>query len=295
LAVAAAHCNLRRHPVDASLRQSRSWMMRGSRRSVVGLGLAVIIALAAFHAQPATARTKDVLIFAAASLKNALDEVNAQWQRETRKKAVISYAASSALARQIEQGAPADMFISADVDWMDYVQQRNLVKADTRSNLLGNKIVLIAPKASAVSAKIGRDLNLAGLLGSGRLAMADANAVPAGKYGKASLEALGLWSSVQDKVAQAENVRAALLLVSRGEAPLGIVYHTDATADPNVRIVDAFPADTHPAIVYPVALTALSASPDAAGFLAYLKSAKARPLFEKQGFTVIAASRPGAS
>ena len=264
-----------------------------SRRALLSLG--AFLALAIAVVQPAAAQTKDVVIFAAASLKNALDDVNAQWQREIGKKAVISYAASPALARQIEQGAPADLFISADLDWMDYLQQRNLIKVDTRSNLLGNRIVLIAPRASNASAKIGPGFNLAGLLGSGRLAMADTNAVPAGKYGKASLEALGVWSTVQDKVAQAENVRAALLLVSRAEAPLGIVYQTDAAADPNVKIVDAFPANTHPAIVYPIALTASGSNPDAAAFLAYLKSAKARPLFEKQGFTVIDASRPGAS
>jgi molybdate transport system substrate-binding protein len=271
-------------------------MMTISRRLLIGrgLGLAALLALAAAAAQPAAAQTKDVVIFAAASLKNALDDINAQWQRETGKKATISYAASPALARQIEQGAPADVFISADLDWMDYLQQRNLIKTQTRSNLLGNKIVLIAPKESNASAKIGPGFNLAGLLGSGRLAMADTNAVPAGKYGKASLEALGVWASVQDKVAQAENVRAALLLVSRGEAPLGIVYQTDAAADPNVRIVDAFPEATHPAIVYPIALTARTANSDAAAFLAYLKS-KARPMFEKQGFTVVEASRPGVS
>jgi molybdate transport system substrate-binding protein len=257
--------------------------------------LAAAIGIAAMVVQPAAAQTKDLLVFAAASLKNALDDISAQWQREAGKKIAISYAASPALARQIEQGAPADIFISADLDWMDYVQQRNLIKQDTRSNLLGNKIVLIAPKNSNASLKIAPGFNLSGALGSGRLAMADTKAVPAGKYGKSALEALGVWASVQDKVAQAENVRAALLLVSRGEAPLGIVYETDAAADPNVKIVDAFPANTHPAIVYPVAITAASGNPDATAFLAYLKSAKARPLFERQGFTVIEASKPGAS
>jgi molybdate transport system substrate-binding protein len=272
-------------------------MMMISRRFLAGcsLCLAAVLTVAAGLAQPVAAQTRDVVIFAAASLKNALDEVNTQWHRETGKKAVISYAASPALARQIEQGAPADIFISADLDWMDYVQQRSLIKADTRSNLLGNTIVLIAPKDSTASVKIERGMNLAGLLGNGRLAMADTNAVPAGKYGKASLEALGLWSSVQDKVAQAENVRAALLLVSRGEAPLGIVYRTDAAADPNVKVIDAFPAESHPAIVYPIALTAGGSSPDAASLLAYLRSPKARPLFEKHGFTAIETSRPGAS
>jgi molybdate transport system substrate-binding protein len=271
--------------------------MNASRRSLVrrGLGLAALLAFAMTAIQPAAARTKNVVVFAAASLKNALDEIEAQWQRETGKKATISYAASSALARQIEHGAPADMFISADLDWMDHVEQRNLLKAHTRSNLLSNRIVLIAPTESGISARIGAGFNLAGLLGSGRLAMADTNAVPAGRYGKASLEALGVWNSVRDRVAQAENVRAALLLVSRGEAPLGIVYQTDAAAEPKVRIVDAFPENTYPAIVYPVALTASSVNADAPAFLAYLKSPKTRPLFEKQGFTVVAASRPGAS
>jgi molybdate transport system substrate-binding protein len=271
--------------------------MIASRRSLVrrGLGVAALFTLALTVIQPAAAQTRDVVVFAAASLKNVLDEIAAQWQGETGKKATISYAGSSALARQIEQGAPADMFIPADLDWMNYVQQRNLIKVDTRTNLLGNRIALIAPRDSSASVKIGPGLDLAGLLGPDRLAMADTSAVPAGKYGKAALEALGVWNSVQDKMAQAENVRAALMLVSRGEVPLGIVYQTDAAADPRVRIVDAFPADTHPAIVYPVALTASSTNADAAAFLAYLKSAKARPLFEKQGFTVIETSRPGAS
>jgi molybdate transport system substrate-binding protein len=260
-------------------------------------GLCFIVALASvpIFARASAAQDKDVVVFAAASLKTALDEISAAWQRDTGKRAIASYAASSALARQIEQGAPADLFISADLDWMDYVEQRKLIKSDTRTNLLGNRIVLITPKDSRVSARIEPSLALAALLGTGRLAMADTNAVPAGKYGKAALEALGVWNTVQDKVAQAENVRAALLLVSRGEAPLGIVYQTDAAADPNVRIIDAFPANTHPAIVYPVALTTDSRNADAASLLAYLKSAKARPLFEKQGFSVIEAARPGAS
>lgn len=268
-----------------------------SRRMLGRVGLCFVAALASVPilARASAAQDSDVVVFAAASLKTALDEISTAWQRDTGKKAIVSYAASSALARQIEQGAPADLFISADLDWMDYVEQRKLIKSDTRTNLLGNRIVLIAPKDSRVSARIEPGFALAALLGTGRLAMADTNAVPAGKYGKAALEALGVWNTVQDKVAQAENVRAALLLVSRGEAPLGIVYQTDAAADPNVRIIDAFPANTHPAIVYPVALTADSRNADAAALLTYLKSAKARPLFEKQGFTVIEAARPGAS
>jgi molybdate transport system substrate-binding protein len=251
-------------------------------------GLMVAGLMAAGLAQlPARAQSPDLVIFAAASLKNALDEVNTQWQKETGKKAVISYAASSALAKQIEQGAPAQMFISADLDWMDYLAGKSLIKADTRSNLLGNRIVLIAPKdkASAVDIKAGFDL--AKMLGEGRLSMANVESVPAGKYGKAALEKLGVWASVSAKIAQAENVRAALLLVSRGEAPAGIVYQTDAAADANVKIIGTFPEDSHPPIIYPIALTASANHPDAASFLAYIRSAKAKPVFEAQGFTVL--------
>ena len=170
---------------------------------------------------------------------------------------------------------------------MDYLAQRQLIKPASRANLLGNAIVLIAPKDSKVALKIERGFALKQALGDGRLAMANIEAVPAGKYGKAALEALGVWSSVSDRVAQAENVRAALLLVSRGEVPLGIVYQTDAAADPGVKIVGAFPVDSHPPIVYPVALLSTSANPDADAFLAYLKSPAAKPFFEKQGFTVL--------
>jgi molybdate transport system substrate-binding protein len=269
--------------------------MTYARRRLFGLAAGLVTALAvaaAWTPRPAAAQGGDIVVFAAASLKNALDDVAAQWQQETGKKIAISYAASSALARQIEQGAPADLFISADRDWMDYLQQRNLIKTDTRSNLLGNRIVLIAAKDARMTAIIAPGFDLAGLLGTGRLAMADTAAVPAGKYGKAALEALGVWKSVQDKIAQTENVRAALLLVSRGEAPLGIVYQTDAAADPNVKIMATFPENTHPAILYPAALTAGSKNADAASLLTYLKSAKAKPLFDKQGFTVVEARGP---
>ena len=229
----------------------------------------------------------DVIVFAAASMKDGLDGVAAQWTKETGKKTAISYAASSALARQIEQGAPAQIFVSADLDWMDYLSARNLIKPASRTNLLGNRIVLVAPKNAAISTiKIEPNFELASALRGGRLAIADVNAVPAGKYGKAVLEKLGIWNSVQDRIAQAENVRAALILVSRGEAPLGIVYQTDAIADPGVKIVLTFPEGAHPPIIYPVALTANASNPDADAFLAYLKSSKARPLFAAQGFAV---------
>ena len=264
-----------------------------SRRKFLGRLVLTAAALVAWKASqnPARAQGGDVVVFAAASLKNALDAINEQWRKETGKKALISYAASSALAKQIEQGAPAQIFISADLDWMDYLAQRNLIKAETRLNLLGNRIVLIAPtdKAQAVDVKPGFDL--VKIVGNGRVSMANVNSVPAGKYGKAALEKLGIWSSVADKIAQAENVRAALLLVSRGEAPVGIVYQTDAAADANVKIIGTFPEEAHPPIIYPLALTASATNADAEAFLAYIKSAKAKLLFEAQGFNVLSHGR----
>lgn len=252
------------------------------------LGLVALVLLVASAAPPARAQSRDLLVFAAASLKNALDEINAAYAREKGQQATTSYAGSSALAKQIEAGAPADVFISADLDWMNYLEELKLVRTETRSNLLGNKIVLVAPASSAVSLAVGPGFDLAGALGSdGRLAMANPGSVPAGKYGKAALEKLGVWPSVQNRVAPAENVRAALLLVARGEAPLGIVYATDAAAERNVEIVGTFPADTHPPIVYPVAVTTRSTNPGAAAYLAYLKSAASRAAFEKQGFTLL--------
>ena len=252
---------------------------RGAFKALV-LGLALVCST--FSAQ-----AKDVVVFAAASLKNALDDTAAAWKQDTGKTAVISYAASNALARQIEAGAPADLFFSADLDWMDYAASKNLVRPETRTNILGNQLVLIAPKDAAAQVSLQSGVDLAPLLGNGRLAMGQVDAVPAGKYGKAALEKLGGWESVKDRIAQTENVRAALLLVSRGEAPLGIVYKTDAVSDPNVKIVATFPEGTHPAIVYPVAITVDSSNPDAASFLDFLRSARAKPLFEKQGFTVM--------
>ena len=249
--------------------------------------LTALILLIVAGAQPAVAQGQPVTVFAAASLKNALDEVTDAWSRESGKQARISYAGSSALARQIEQGAPADIFISADLDWMDYLARHKLIRAETRGNLLGNSIVLIASGADAPAVAIAPGFPLAGLLKGGRLAMADTSAVPAGKYGKAALESLGLWISVADRLAQAENVRAALLLVSRGEAPYGIVYATDAAADPKVSVVGTFPAGSHPPVLYPAAVLARSANPDAAAFLAHVKSPKMKPVFEKQGFTVL--------
>jgi molybdate transport system substrate-binding protein len=245
--------------------------------------IALCLALQIVLARGASA--KDIVVFAAASLKNALDESSASYQRETATGILISYAASSTLAKQIENGAPADLFISADLDWMDYLQQRHLIKPETRVTLLGNRLVLIAPADSTATVEIRPGFALADLLGDQRLAMADPGAVPAGKYGKAALEKLGVWPSVEAKVAPAEDVRAALLLVERRETPLGIVYATDAAADKGVRIVASFPEDSHAPILYPAAEVASGDNPGTAAFLAYLESDRARPFFEPQGFT----------
>jgi molybdate transport system substrate-binding protein len=229
-----------------------------------------------------------ITVFAAASLKNALDAVAAEWQAASGNEAVVSYAASSALARQIEQGAPADLFVSADLDWMAYLSESGLTKKETETRLLGNRLVLVAPEDSTVDANLASGFDPAALLGTdGRLAIANVDAVPAGRYGKAALESLGLWDGVKDRLAQAENVRAALALVSTGEAPLGIVYQTDAAAEPKVRVVAAFPEGSHPPIVYPAALLAASDNPAAADFLSFMQSDKARALFEAEGFAVL--------
>jgi molybdate transport system substrate-binding protein len=236
----------------------------------------------------AAAQDKTVTVFAAASMKNALDAVNAAFTKQTGIKVVASYAATSALMKQIEGGAPADVFLSADLDWMRYGSQKKLVQDDSRVNLLGNRLVLIAPKDSKIGdVTITPGFDLAKLVGNGRIVTGDVRAVPVGKYAKAALEKLGVWDAVAGHLAQAENVRAALALVARGEAPLGIVYQTDAVAEPGVKIVGIFPADTHPPIIYSIALTAGSTNPGASAFLNYLESGNASPLFEKQGFIVL--------
>ena len=244
-------------------------------------------ALAVMVAMPATgARAQDVVVFAAASMKNALDAAVGAWGGRGGAPVKVAYAASSALARQIEQGAPASVFLSADLDWMDYLQQRGLIRPESRMNLLGNAIVLIAPRDSPAQGPVGPGMDMAALLGrDGRIAMGQVDSVPAGKYGRAALQKLGLWPQVANRLAQTENVRAALVLVARGETPLGIVYATDAAADAaRVRTVGAFPADSHPPVVYPIALTR-DAVPAAAGFVAWLRSAEAAAHFEGQGFT----------
>jgi molybdate transport system substrate-binding protein len=229
-----------------------------------------------------------LIVFAAASLKTALDLIAARWSAATGNQVAISYAASSALARQIENGAPADIFISADLEWMDDVEAHGLVRRPSRFNLLGNDIVLVAPAGPASQVEIRRGFDLAALLGDGRLAVADVAAVPAGKYARSSLQSLGIWDGVKDRLAQAENVRAALKLVATGEAPLGIVYRTDAAAEPQVQVIGVLPPSSHPPIVYPVATLAASQSAAAASFLAFLVSAEARTIFAAQGFVVLA-------
>ena len=244
-----------------------------------------IAALAAAALMSGAAHAEAVTVFAAASLKNALDEVGAAYAR-TGGEARFSYAASSAIARQIEQGAPADVYVSADSDWMNYLAERKLIVVASRRDLLTNRLALIAPADSKATIRIGRGMPLAKALGPGRLAVAGPD-VPAGKYAKASLSALGVWDSVSGKLAQAENVRTALQYVARGETPFGVVYDTDAKVEPKVRIVGLFPDATHPKIVYPAAVVAASNNPDAAKFLAYMGSPPAAAIFRKYGFTVL--------
>jgi molybdate transport system substrate-binding protein len=253
---------------------------------LAGLFAAFII-LCGLADAPALAQNNSLTMFAAASMKNALDEVDAAYTAKTGVKVVASYAASSALAKQIEQGAPADIFLSADTDWMDYATSKKTINEPTRVNLLGNSIVLIAPKDSKIdNVNIGPGFDLAKLAGSGKIATGDVKAVPVGKYAKAALEKLGAWQAAEPKFAMAESVRAALTLVARGEAALGIVYSTDAKVEPGVKIVGTFPADSHPSIIYPVAATA-TARAGAADYLAFLRSSAAKTIFEKYGFAFL--------
>jgi molybdate transport system substrate-binding protein len=252
--------------------------------------LIIAFSLLAFGVElssPAGAQERTLTMFAAASMKNAVDEINAAFTKQSGIKMVSSYAASSALAKQIENGAPADVFASADLEWMDYVEGKKLIKDNTRVNLLGNRLVLIAPKDSKIgNVTIGQSFDLAKLAGDGKIATGDVRAVPVGKYAKAALEKLGSWQTAESKFAMAENVRAALLLVARSEAALGIVYETDAKVEPGVKVVGAFPPDSHPAIIYPVALTT-NAKPEAAQYLGFMRSQGAKNIFEKYGFTFL--------
>ncbi len=245
---------------------------------------AAFVILAATALAPAAAEDKTITVFAAASMKNALDEIDAAYTARTGVKFSVSYAASSVLAKQIEQGAPADVFVSADTDWMDYAIAKKTINEPSRINLLGNSIVLIAPKDSRIdSVTIAQGVDLAKLAGDGRIATGDVRSVPAGKYAKAALTSLGAWQAAEPKFAMAESVRAALTLVARGEAVLGIVYSTDAKVEPGVKIVGTFPADSHPAIIYPVAATS-TAKPEAHDYLAFLRSTAAKAILEKYGF-----------
>lgn len=250
------------------------------------------LALVAFAFNPMTARaqgaaSKPVLFFAAASLQTALNGIAAKWKAETGKEVTFSYAASSALGRQIEAGAPADLFASADLEWMDWAQQRNLIKTDTRKTLLGNALVLIAASDAKSELAIGPKFPLAAALGDSRLATGNIASVPVGKYAKIALTNLGIWDEIEPKIAGADSVRAALALVARGEAKYGIVYATDAKVEPRVKVVGIFPENSHPPVVYPFALTANSTNPDAGAFLAYLTSPQARAIFEGEGFTIL--------
>jgi molybdate transport system substrate-binding protein len=251
--------------------------------------LAILSFFAAFAGTPPTAAAQDSLtVFAAASLKYALDDTNSTFSKATGVKVVASYAASSALAKQIEQGAPADIFISADLQWMDYVAERKLIKPDSRVNLLGNKLVLIAPKDSKLDTiTIANGFDIAKLAGDGRIAVADVKAVPAGLYAKAALQSLGAWAAAEPKLAQAVNARATLAFVARGETPIGIVYETDAKIEPGVKIVGVFPESSHPSITYPVAAVAASQNAHIAHYLNFLQTQAAKTIFEKYGFSFL--------
>ena len=250
-------------------------------RFLRALAASLLLALA-----PLPAFAADVTVFGAASLADALKEIAADYQKQSGKQVAVSLAASSALARQIEASGGADVFISADLDWMDYLDNKSLIQHDTRENLLSNKLVLVAGKDVSTSIAIAPHFDLLGALKGGRLAMADPDSVPAGKYGRTALISLGVWNNVVNHVVNAENVRVALAYVARGEAPLGIVYETDAKADSNVKVVGVFPESSHQPILYPAALVK-DAKPEARTFLAYLASPAARAVFEKDGFTFL--------
>src|ERR1700704_4175617 len=252
---------------------------------MVGIaGVFAALVVLAGTAAAVAAQDKTITVFAAASMKNALDDIDAAYTAKTGVKVTVSYGASSALAKQIEQGAPADVFVSADTDWMDYATAKKTINEPTRVNLLGNRIVLIAPKDSKIdNVSIGNGFDLAKLAGDGKIATGDVKSVPSGKYAKAALEKLGSWQAAEPKFAMADSVRAALTLVARGEAPLGIVYSTDAKVEPGGKVVGIFPPDSHPAIIYPVAATA-TAKAEAADYLAFLRSSAAKAIFEKYGF-----------
>jgi molybdate transport system substrate-binding protein len=235
-------------------------------------------ALAAEEGKPS------ITVFAAASLTNVLQELGDGYTKDSSIPVRFSFAASSALARQIENGSPADIFFSADIEWMDYLQSRKLIQTASRQNALGNQLVLIAPSTSRVTLKIAPHFALAATLGADRLATGDPDSVPVGRYAHEALTNLGVWDQVSARLVRADSVRSALAFVDRGEAALGIVYATDAQIDKNVRVVDVFPETTHMAIIYPVALTSV-AKPDAAKFIAFMRSPAGDLVFRHYGFT----------
>jgi len=260
---------------------------RTRRRLLLGLLLSVTsVGLTAREAAVGSGAVPEptLLVFAAASLTDALEAADQAFSAVSHISVKTSYAASSVLAKQIEAGARADVFLSADREWMDYLQTRHLLREGTRVELLGNSLVLIAPADSPVQLSIAPGFPLVQALNGGRLASADPDSVPAGMYARAALMQLGVWGSVEPHLARAENVRAALAFVARGETPLGIVYGTDARAEKRVRVVGAFPQDSHPPIVYPVAATQ-RAQPQAARYLEFLQGAAAREIFARYGFT----------
>jgi molybdate transport system substrate-binding protein len=245
-----------------------------------------IIAIA-FLSTAFYARAESVNVFAAASMKTALDDAAGLWKSQSGKDVVAAYGSTGTLAKQIAEGAPADIFISADLAWMDDVASKNLIKPESRKNLVGNTLVLIAAAGTDLKIDLARGSNLVSALGSEKLAVGDVKSVPAGKYAKAALENLGLWASVEPNLVMQENVRSALALVARGEARLGIVYGSDAVAESKVAVIDSFPEASHAPILYPAALVAASANPDAESFLAFLFSREAQFIFQANGFTLL--------
>jgi len=242
---------------------------------------AILAGACACSAPPA-----ELTVFAAASLQESFDEAAAAYQEQSGTRLQVAYGASSALARQIEQGAPAQVFVSADQEWMDYLQQRGRIAPGSRHDLLGNRLVLVAPASSAAPLDLARPGGLAQALGQGRLAIGQTDSVPAGRYARAALEKLGHWEQVQGRLAEAESVRAALMLVARGEVPLGIVYASDARAEPRVRVVADFPAGSHPPIIYPLAAIA-PAGNQAQALLDWLQGSQARAIFQRHGFILL--------
>lgn len=268
-------------------------LVRKSRFAAMAVALLASTPAKAQDAVPAKApeaatAAGTVTVFAAASLRNALDGIGADWTAATGNEVKFSYAASGALAKQIENGAPADLFGSADLKWMEYAAEKKLIKPESRVALLGNALVLVASRDTSVDLESAPGFRLAEALGDSRLAMGIPGAVPAGTYAREALVKLGVWQQIESRTAGAENVRAALAFVARGEARFGIVYATDAARDPNVKVVGTFPADSHSPIVYPFALTHSSKNPLASAFLTFLTSPQAKAVFEKEGFTVLA-------